>query len=64
MPRKKNKKPKSGIVTVYLPVNLIDKVKNIVYWTPGLTIASFAGEAIKKDVDVMEEERREAFPKR
>ena len=40
------KKVKKGIITVYIPANLIDKVKNTVYWTPGLTIASFAEKAI------------------
>jgi len=64
VPRKARKKKKSGIITVYIPVRLIDKVKNVVYWTPGLTIASFAGEAIKKTVDAMEEEREGVFPKR
>ena len=42
---------KTGIITVYVPVNLINKVKNIVYWTPGLTITSFAETAIQKAVD-------------
>ena len=64
MPRKAKKKKKSGIITVYVPVKLIDKVKNVVYWTPGLTIASFAERAIADGVCSMEKERGEAFPKR
>ncbi len=48
MPKKKVKK---GIITVYIPVGLIEKLKNTVYWTPGLTIASFAEEAIKQETD-------------
>ena len=68
MPRKatksKRKKAEKGLITVYLPVSLIDQVKNIVYWTSGLTIASFAVTAIGDSVDVMEGERGEVFPKR
>ena len=62
--KSKNKKAEKGLITVYLPNRLIEQVKNVVYWTPGLTIASFAEKAIKKAVDVMEEERGEDFPKR
>jgi len=64
MSKKTKKKKKTGIITVYIPNSLIDKVKNIVYWTPGLTIASFANSAIKKAVDDLEEERGEFFPER
>ncbi len=63
MPRKK-KESKRGIVTVYLPVSLIDQVKNVVYWTPGLTITSFADKAIADALFVMEKEKGEPFPKR
>lgn len=59
-----NKKPEAGIITVYIPVGLIDKVKNIVYWTPGLTIAGFAEEALAHEVDKCERERGEKFPRR
>lgn len=64
MPRKAKKKKKSGIITVYIPVSLIEQVKNVVFWTPGLTIASLAEKAITNGVDTLEKERGEAFPKR
>lgn len=63
MPRRK-KKPKSGIITVYIPDNLIEKVKNTVYWTPGLTITSFGEKAIENAVDTLESGRGEPFSNR
>lgn len=32
--------------TTYLPAELLDRVKNAVYWTPGLTVSGLAEEAI------------------
>jgi hypothetical protein len=32
-------------LTVHLPVELIERIKNAVYWTPGLTLAGLAEEA-------------------
>ena len=51
-------------LTVHLPIKLIDRVKNAVYWTPGLTLAGLAEEAFAKLVDKLEKERREPFPPR
>jgi hypothetical protein len=39
-------------------------VKNIVYWTPGLTLARPAEEALTKEVEKREKERGESFPRR
>src|SRR4051794_26063144 len=51
-------------LTVHVPVELIDRVKNIVYWTPGLTLARFAEEALTKEVEKREQERGAPFPHR
>ncbi len=51
-------------MTVHLPVDLIDRVKNAVYWTPGLTLAGLAERALLTAVDAMEAERGEAFAPR
>ncbi|MBV9455127.1 MAG: hypothetical protein JOZ19_13580 [Rubrobacter sp.] len=51
-------------LTVHMPVELIDRVKNIVYWTPGLTLARLAEEALTKEVEKREKERGEPFPRR
>ena len=51
-------------LTVHVPVELIDRVKNIVYWTPGLTLARLAEEALMREVEKREKERGEPFPHR
>lgn len=51
-------------LTVHLPVELIERVKNAVYWTPGLTLAGLAEEALAAAVERLEHERGEPFPPR
>lgn len=51
-------------LTVHLPVELIDRAKDAVYWTPGLTLAGLAEETLTKALDEMEKERGEPFPPR
>lgn len=51
-------------LTVHLSVTLIDRVKNTVYWTPGLTLASLAETALQQLVDQLEKQRGEPFPPR
>ena len=59
----KQKIPKQRI-TVQISEDVIERIKNAVYWTPGLTLASLAEEAFSKAVDVLEEERKTPFLKR
>src|SRR5215207_5488728 len=51
-------------LTVHLPINLIERVKNVVYWTPGLTLAGLAEEAFAEAVATMEKKRGEPYPPR
>ncbi len=51
-------------LTVHLPVELIERVKNTVYWTPGLTLAGFAEEAFAQTVEALEKQRGEPYPPR
>jgi hypothetical protein len=51
-------------LTVHLPVDLIDQVKNAVYWTPGLTLAALAERAMRHEVAALEQERGGPFPSR
>ncbi len=51
-------------LTVHIPINLIDRVKNVVYWTPGLTLARLAEEALAIRVEKLEKERGGAYPPR
>jgi hypothetical protein len=51
-------------LTVHLPVELIERIKNAVYWTPGLTLAGLAEEAFTAAVERLERERGGPFPPR
>lgn len=52
---------KKARITVHLPVEVIQRVKAAVYWTPGLTLAALAEEAFTKAVDRLEKERGKPF---
>lgn len=51
-------------VTVQISADVIERVKNAVYWTPGMTLASLAERAFADAVDHMEKKKGEEFPKR
>jgi predicted DNA binding CopG/RHH family protein len=51
-------------ITVQISEDVIERLKNAVYWTPGLTLASLAESAFSKAVDELEIERKTPFPKR
>lgn len=51
-------------ITIHLPTELIDKVKNIVYWEPGVTLTSFAQRAFELAVQEKEAERGQSYPER
>lgn len=62
-PEKRDRVVKERL-TVHLPVPLIDRVKNAVYWTPGLTLASLAEKSLENTVDAIEKKNGEPFPRR
>jgi hypothetical protein len=68
IPTPREEKSPSRVVkerlTVHLPVDLIDRIKNAVYWTPGLTLAGLAEEALAAAVEKLERARGEPFPPR
>ncbi|HOK54645.1 MAG TPA: hypothetical protein PLZ21_00040 [Armatimonadota bacterium] len=51
-------------LTVHLPVDLIERAKNAVYWTPGLTLAGLAEQAFTEALERLEQKRGEPFPNR
>ena len=51
-------------LTVHVPLDLVDRVKNAVYWTPGLTLARMAEEALLSEVERREKDRGGRFPTR
>ncbi len=61
--KKPEKKGKQRL-TIHLPVELIDRVKNAVYWSPGLTLAGLAERALAKELRSLEKENGVPFKKR
>jgi hypothetical protein len=60
----KRKSSKKQRITVQISEDVIERIKNAVYWTPGLTLASLAEKAFSKIVDELENDREAPFPKR
>jgi ribosome-binding protein aMBF1 (putative translation factor) len=63
-PQRKETSPRKQRITVQISEEVIERVKNAVYWTPGLTLASLAEEAFSSTVDKLERSREEPFSKR
>jgi hypothetical protein len=57
-------KPKKLRLTVQVHSEVLERVKNAVYWTPGLTLAALAEEALIKAVDALEKKCGKQFPTR
>jgi hypothetical protein len=51
-------------VTFQLPVGLIEKARDVVFFSPGLTMASFMEDALVAQLKRAEKKRGEPFPSR
>lgn len=51
-------------ITIHLTVDLIERVKNAVFWQPGMTLTSFAEEALETALKKSEKARGESYPER
>ena len=51
-------------LTVNLPADLADRMRDAVYWTPGLTLAWFVASAIRASLTELETINRVPFPRR
>ncbi|MDP9437306.1 MAG: hypothetical protein M3P49_00930 [Actinomycetota bacterium] len=51
-------------LTVHVLLDLVDRVKNAVYWTPGLTLARMAEEALLAEAERREKQHGGPFPAR
>lgn len=51
-------------VTVHISMETLERIRNAVYWSPGMTLAEFTEEALQRYLAVLEEARGEAFPAR
>lgn len=49
-------------ITIQLSKETIERVKNAVYWTPGMTLSAFVEQALIKTVDRLEKDQ--TFPQR
>lgn len=61
---KKNKEIKRERLTAQIPREIIERARNAVYWTPGLTLAGLTEIAIEKLLDELEEKLGKPFPPR
>ena len=55
------KKAKKERLTVHLSVDVIERAKNAVYWSPGLTLAGLAETAFLKTLERMEKDNGGPF---
>ncbi len=51
-------------LTVSLPGELVDRLRNAVYWSPGLTLAWLIAKSLRTSLAEMESSRQEPFPRR
>lgn len=51
-------------LTVTLPSDLVEQVRDAVYWTPGITLAWVIGQGIQKRLAELHTANRGPFPKR
>ena len=51
-------------LTVHLPPEVIDRAKNAVFWTPGLTLAGLAEEAFVEALEKLEKKNGGPFKPR
>lgn len=51
-------------VTLNLPTPLLDRMRNTVYWTPGLTLTGLIKSALQNALDNFERQQGRPFPSR
>ena len=64
VPEVKKERPAKQRITLHISTELVDRIKNAVYWEPGLTVAGFAEEAFTGAIEELEEQRGKPFPQR
>jgi hypothetical protein len=56
--------PRTVRLTVSLPSDLVDRLRDAVYWTPSLTLAWLIAQSLRTSLTEMESLRQGPFPKR
>lgn len=65
MPRATRRaRPVKQRLTITLPAQLLDRLRNAVYWTPTLTLAGFIESSVTIRLDDLEKQNGEPFPTR
>jgi len=59
-----NDKPRMVRLTVNLPSNLVEQMRDAVYWTPGLTLAWMIARAVRTSLNDLEAMNQGPFPRR
>lgn len=57
-------RPRKLSLTIHIRADLIERVKNAVYWTPGLTMSGLAERTLEQAIAELEEENGGPFPPR
>ncbi|PYQ49443.1 MAG: hypothetical protein DMF59_13600 [Acidobacteria bacterium] len=60
----RSEQEKNARITLQLSAELVERLRNIVYWTPGITLTAIVTEALRRCVEERETEHGGAFPKR
>lgn len=50
--------------TFHISEDVADKARDVVWWTPGLTLADLVERAMRSEIERMEKAKGEPFPKR
>lgn len=51
-------------LTVHVPAELVERLKDAVYWTPGLTLAGLSERAFSETLEKLEKKNGGPFPRR
>ena len=58
------RQPRTVRLTVSLPGDLVDRLRNAVYWSPDLTLAWLIAQSLRASLTDLETARQGPFPKR
>jgi len=58
------RKPSKLRYTFHLSSDLMERVRDAVYWSPGVTLASFTEEALEAKLRTLQKKQGKVFPKR
>ena len=62
--RKTQAKVRKIRATFHLPMELIDRARDAVYWTPGLTLTDLCEAGLRSEIANLEQKQGKAFPRR